>query len=189
VTAAWWPKLILLLGAVAAGYLALNMYSDPRSKHDQIEPYRGILGANGADCPARWLGLWEYRQKAGDSYDAEGEQIELSCQRGLVHGLYHGLEREGEHGLFYSLVPITDVRIADAERVSFTVPERELFSERPGTLDQVRKKKVPAAGFTRDELHFDGRFVEGRLTLNCTSPAGSCPEAVMVFRKGAWPPQ
>jgi hypothetical protein len=57
-----------------------------------------------ADCQSRFLGAWEYRQRAGDGYDKEGERIELSCGGGSMQGLYFGLEREGEHGLFYTLV-------------------------------------------------------------------------------------
>jgi hypothetical protein len=29
-----------------------------------------------AECPKQFLGAWEYRQKAGEGYDEEGERLE-----------------------------------------------------------------------------------------------------------------
>ena len=139
-----------------------------------------------ADCDARFVGVWEYRQAAGAGFDAEGERIELSCRGGALRGLYFGLEREGEHGLFYTAVEMTNLRVTPDGVLSFTVPERELFSERPTSLEDVRQKKVTWAGLTRDELSMRGRLEAGRLVVTCTSTSHSCPEDVMVFRKGRW---
>jgi hypothetical protein len=140
----------------------------------------------GSGCPAYWLGIWEYRQKAGDGYDTEGERLELSCIADSVRGLYSGLEREGEHGLFYTLVEMTNVKIGPEGELLFTVPAREMFSERPKNLQEVEHKKLRSAGFTRDELRMRGRLKTGTIILTCTSSSSSCPEDVMVFRKGEW---
>ena len=136
-----------------------------------------------ASCPSPLLGAWEYRQRAGDSYDAEGERLQLSCGDKILKGLYYGLEREGEHGLFYTLVEITEVTVSPETELYFTVPARELFYARPKSLQDLAGKKLPSAGFTRDELHLRGRLKDGNLVLSCTSESGSCPENVMVFRR------
>jgi hypothetical protein len=138
-----------------------------------------------ADCP-EGLGTWEYRQRAGDGYDNEGERLELSCIGGSLQGLYSGLEREGEHGLFYTLVEMTDLKISPEGDLSFTVPERGLFHVRPKDPQEVGQKKLRSAGFTRDELHMRGKIEAGTIILTCTSNSSSCPEGVMVFRKGTW---
>jgi hypothetical protein len=139
-----------------------------------------------AECPGQWLGTWEYRQRAGDGYDNEGERLELSCTGGSLQGLYSGLEREGEHGLFYTLLEMTDLKLSPEGELSFTVPERELFHARPKDPQEVRQKKLRSAGFTRDQLHMRGRIKAGTMILTCTSNSSSCPEGVMVFRKGPW---
>ena len=48
----------------------------------------GAFASPGGDCPGRLLGAWEYRQRAGEGYDLEGERIELSCVGESVRGLY-----------------------------------------------------------------------------------------------------
>jgi hypothetical protein len=146
----------------------------------------GVLRSPGAECLGHWLGTWEYRQRAGDGYDTEGERLELSCTGGSLQGLYHGLEREGEHGLFYTLVEMTDLKISPEGELSFRVPERELFHTRPKDPQEVGGKKLRSAGFTRDELHMHGRIKAGMITLTCTANSSSCPEGLMVFRKGPW---
>lgn len=185
------PKLgLTLAGLGAAGYLGLGMYPQPLATHRQIEPIHTFLSrtfrAPDADCPRHWLGTWEYRQRAGDGYDNEGERLELSCTGGSLQGLYFGLEREGEHGLFYTLVEMTDLKLGPEGELSFTVPERGLFHARPRDPQEVRQKKLRSAGFTRDELHMRGKIKAGTIILTCTSNSASCPEGIMVFRKGAW---
>lgn len=144
----------------------------------------GAFASPGGDCPGRLLGAWEYRQRAGEGYDLEGERIELSCVGGSVRGLYFGLEREGEHGLFYTLVEVPDLKVTSNSTLTFTVAERELFLHRPKSLQEVRQNRNDVAGFTKDTLHMQGRLDEGNLVLTCLSKTGSCPEAVMVFHKG-----
>ena len=132
------------------------------------------------ECPRQFLGNWEYRQAAGHGFDAEGERLELSCNGQTLRGLYHGLERAGEHGLFYTLVEVRDLKAA-AGMISFVVPERELFQKPPSSLDAVRQKRLPSSGHTRDQLHFQGRVEDRKLVLTCTAEDGSCPDRRMVF--------
>ena len=138
----------------------------------------------GTDCPGKYLGIWEYRQRAGGGYDLEGERIELTCVGGSLRGLYFGLEREGEHGLFYTLVEVPDLKVSPDGALRFTVAERELFPHRPKNLQEIRQNRVTASGFTKDTLHMQGGLTEGNLVVTCLSRAGSCPEAVMVFHTG-----
>lgn len=135
-------------------------------------------------CPQALLGTWEYRQAAGAGYDSEGERIVLTCADGVMRGVYFGLEREGEHGLFYTAVEMTDLKVSTGGDLSFTVGERELFSERPKSLEDVKQKRLAAAGLTRDALYLRGRIENGALRLTCTSAAASCPEKEMAFHKG-----
>lgn len=139
----------------------------------------------GADCSAALLGTWEYRQKAGEGYDAEGERLILACAEGTLRGVYFGLEREGEHGLFYTAVETIDLKVSTDGELSFSVGERELFRERPHSLEDVTRRKSSSAGLTRDALYLRGRIKDGALHLTCTANA-SCPEKDMVFRKGKW---
>jgi hypothetical protein len=141
------------------------------------------LAAAGSAAP--FLGSWEYRQSAGTAYDPEGEILELAEREGALHGTYLGLEREGEHGLFYTAVELRELRVSEDGELAFTVPERELFHERPRSLAD-RAARVPA-GHTREELHFTGVVQDGTLRLDCR-PVPACPAPVMVFKKGAWEP-
>ncbi|HJR16687.1 MAG TPA: hypothetical protein VJ808_07520 [Gemmatimonadales bacterium] len=133
------------------------------------------------ECPRQFLGAWEYRQAAGDGFDAEGERLELSCNGQTLRGLYHGLEREGEHGLFYTLVEVRELQVDQAGLISFVVPERELFQKPPSSLGAVRQKRLPSSGVTWDQLHFQGGVEDGKLVLTCTAKGDSCPDRRMVF--------
>jgi len=144
----------------------------------------GGFAAREADCQRGLLGAWEYRQRAGEGYDTEGERLELSCIRGSLHGLYFGLEREGEHGLFYTLVELSNLKLGSNGDLAFTVPDRGLFHQRPKDLQEVKQKRLTSAGFTRDTLRLHGRLQEGNLVLACRSTGHSCPEDLMLFRKG-----
>lgn len=98
----------------------------------------GVLASAQSDCPKRLVGTWEYRQAAGDRYDDQGERIELRCSGHSLQGLYFGLEREGEHGLFYTAVEMKNVKGRANGEVSFTVPARDLFHQRPKTFENEK---------------------------------------------------
>lgn len=145
-----------------------------------------LAPASPTPCDARFLGTWEYRQAAGAGFDAEGERLVFSCKDGSMRGLYFGLERAEEHGLFYTLVEMMDLQVTPDSGLSFLVGERDLYSRRPRNLDDVREKKVPWSGVTRDTLVMRGRIERGNLYVTCTSTALLCPDKVMMFRKGKW---
>ncbi|HAS53635.1 MAG: hypothetical protein A2X56_12175 [Nitrospirae bacterium GWC2_57_13] len=135
------------------------------------------------------IGTWEYRQAAGESFDNEGEILQIARNNGLLHCVYFGLEREGDHGLFYTAVKIKDLTVKSNGEVSFTVPERDLFTKRPKNVQEAGHDKLRSAGFTRNELQMRGHLQGDRLTLHCTSKSNSCPDGVMVFLKGKWSPR
>lgn len=137
-------------------------------------------------CDPRLLGTWEYRQAAGASFDAEGERLEFNCTNGAMRGLYFGLERAEEHGLFYTLVEMKDVTLTADSGISFLVGERDLYSQRPRNFDDIRLKKVTWSGVTRDTLVMRGRLERGNLVVTCASTAHLCPDNEMVFHKGTW---
>ena len=132
-----------------------------------------------------FLGTWEYRQRAGKGYDSEGERIELRSTGGALTGAYFGLEREGEHGLFYTAVEIKDIKVEQG-RISFTIPERHLFSDRPKSLKEGKLNESKSSGYTRDELKMQGQMRDGSLMVTCSSHSNTCPDKVMEFRKNKW---
>lgn len=141
------------------------------------------------DTLTPFLGTWEYRQRnsgAPSGYDDQGERLELYLNGGSIQGLYFGLEREGEHGLFYTLAKIEGLELGPDGRIIFTVPERDMYRERPTGLKEIEQGKKTRAGFTRLELEFRGKLKDGHLILQCTATPGTCPEDVMVFSKDRW---
>ena len=123
-------------------------------------------------APSDFTGDWSYRQGS----DKQGERLELRLREGQLTGLYHGLEREGEHGLFHTLVEIRDVKV-EGRSLSFVVPERRLYAKLPAS--------GPDQGFTRDVLHFSGELRGGgELVLRCRSDGASCPDDTMLFLRG-----
>ena len=135
-----------------------------------------------APCDARFLGTWEYRQAAGAGFDGEGERLEFTCTGGVMGGLYFGLERAEEHGLFYTLVEMMDVRLTPDSGVSFLVGARDLYSQRPRTLEDIRLKTVTWSGVTRDTLVMRGQLELGNLVVTCASTAHLCPDKVKIGR-------
>jgi hypothetical protein len=148
----------------------------------------GEVPASAGVCPDRFVGNWEYREAAGDGYDAEGERLELSCSGHSLRGLYFGLEREGEEGLFYTLVEVRDLSVGRNGDISFVVPEREMYAGRPRSLDDLNTKAYPSSGITRDELHYQGRLVDRKMALSCTAKMATCPDREMVFNRSAATP-
>lgn len=140
------------------------------------------LFASAADDTKAFLGTWEYRQRAGDGYDAEGERLEFRSNGTDLTGLYLGLEREGEHGLFYTAVEIKDIKVEQG-RIHFTVPPRHLFTDRPKSVKEAKLNEARSSGYTRDELRMQGQLKEGTLMATCVSASSTCPDKLMEFRK------
>jgi hypothetical protein len=140
---------------------------------------------NAADTFKPFVGTWEYRQAntgTASSFDEEGERLELSIENGQLKGAYFGLAREGEHGLFYTAVEISDIQVSNEKLIRFSVPERLLYSEQPKNLKDA--SRIKSTGFTRTELKMNGMLKKGRLILNCTSNNYECPAPVLEFCKG-----
>lgn len=136
-----------------------------------------------------YVGTWEYRQRNSGTktgYDDEGEKLQFSKRNGILEGIYFGLQREGEHGLFYTVVKVKNVKVTADGGISFVVPERDLFSERPTSLAEAAEKKNERAGLTRNELKMQGKVEKGRLLLECISRHYECPDKLMSFDKGKW---
>jgi hypothetical protein len=142
----------------------------------------------GDDAITPFLGTWEYRMRDPDSptgYADEGERLELNEKGGSIQGLYFGLQREGEHGLWYTLVEIKNVEVSEGGKITFIVPFRRIYPVRPSSLAEAEEiNKHHGSGFTRIEMKFQGQLKNGHLILQCISDAYECPEDVMVFRKG-----
>jgi hypothetical protein len=138
--------------------------------------------ASETPCVTRFTGVWEYRQAAGESAESEGERLDLTCSRKGLRGVYYGLEREGDEGLFYTAVEVKNLTIT-GDDIAFVVPERELFSTRPRRLETVIRKELRPSGLTRDQLSFHGRLEHQKLVLTCTAKMSTCPEGRMVFTR------
>jgi hypothetical protein len=146
--------------------------------------------AGAADGWAPFIGEWEYRQAnsaRAEGVDPEGERLEIVREGGAVAVRYFGLEREGEHGLFYTATDVGALSLAEGGTLTFTVPARRLFSRRPESLDAARAAVDDRAGVTREELVLTGRIQDGRLVLFCSSDGAGCPERAMTFRKRGGP--
>lgn len=136
------------------------------------------------DPYAPLLGVWEYRQANSArpcGFDPEGERLQFTRKGDVLQGLYFGLEREGDHGLFYTLVELGDISFT-GDRISFVVPARRLYAQRPTRLGE----SAGDAGFTRYELKYEGKITGEGLALRCSSQFGSCPDQQLVFRRGEW---
>lgn len=140
-------------------------------------------------APPPVLGTWEYRQRnaaAASGFDSEGERLEFTQHGDSVAGVYFSLEREGEEGLFYTATEVVELSVDRLGKVSFAVPARALFSDRPASLAEAKAKAGQSAGFTRDVLRMKGELRGDTLVLACSSSPGNCPDRELVFRKGAW---
>ncbi len=123
-------------------------------------------------------GQWEHRFKN----DSEGDILILRFEEGILKGEYLGLERDDEQVTFYSASELRDLEMSDAD-ISFTVPVRAIFSERPESLEQVRVWSKEWVAGSKSELRFHGRLKNGSFYLECISRNGECPGGQMIFTK------
>jgi len=92
----------------------------------------------------------------------------------------NGLERAGEHGLFYYVVELEKLAVAPDGSINFEIGEREFFTKRP-PLSHIGGKAD--GGFARLHMRFSGRIVEGDLVLQCSDEDGSCPDSSLRFKR------
>lgn len=134
-----------------------------------------------------FVGIWEYRQENSSSltgFDDAGEKLEIKMQGKQPEVIYHGLERMGEHGLFHSLVEAENL-VIQGNKISFVVPERDLFVSPPANLSEAIQRKDTAAGFTRERLTLKGELSGNKIVLRCQAKHG-CPDDTMTFQMGPW---
>lgn len=124
-------------------------------------------------------GRWQYLQPP----DAEGEILDLVKNNGQWRGFMNGLERAGEHGLFYYVVEVEDLIVKADGSISFTVGERAFYRKRP-VLSQVGGEGD--GGFARMPMFFAGQLQDGYLVLACKGD-DSCPDLILRFEKAAIP--
>lgn len=122
------------------------------------------------------VGRWQYLQPP----DRQGEILDISLFNGRYKGIMNGLERAGEHGLFYYVVEVSDLSIAADGSIRFTVGPRSYYRQRP-------KLSVPAkardSGGTRESMYFSGRLEGSELVLQCKDPGLSCPDSTLRFKR------
>jgi hypothetical protein len=136
-----------------------------------------LAGPASAQSPAPDIvGRWQYLQAP----DRQGEILDISLLHGRYQGIMNGLERAGEHGLFYYVVEVSGLSIAADGSVRFTVGPRSYFRQRP-------KLSVPGmtgdGGMTRESMHFSGRLEGSELVLQCKDPGFSCPDTTLRFKR------
>ena len=136
-----------------------------------------LVLAAGDSAPSP-VGRWQYLQPP----DREGEVLDISVTDGQLKGIMNGLERAGEHGLYYYVVEVSDLAVAADGTVRFSVGTRTFFSKRP----EFSKLGVEGdSGLARDVMEFEGRIVGADLVLKCRGDAGSCPDSILKFKRVA----
>ena len=168
----------------------MTFFSGPGHLLNQLLSLRHLLAvsafAPGIDtpairCPPGLVGVWNYRFPKQDQFNAEGEQLKLTCSRNSLRGIYAGLELE--LGVSYILVEVTDLTVMRSGEISFVVPARDIYAERPQSLDDIKHKQVHWAGASGIAREFRGRIEQdGTLVLTC-SPDYSCADTTMVFTR------
>ena len=124
-------------------------------------------------------GRWQYVQPP----DPEGEVLDLIAFSGRWRGIMNGLERAGEHGLYYYVAEVENIEVAPDGAIRFEVGERTLHSRRPAISSLAAARDAGAAGVVRDRMRFTGRVEAGDLVLRCVDPGGSCPDSTLRFRR------
>lgn len=122
------------------------------------------------------VGRWQYIQPP----DSEGEVLDISLIGERYTGIMNGLERAGDHGLFYYVLEVSDLAIGADESVRFTVGPRSFFRQRP-PLSRLGTKSD--GGGTRERMIFFGRIEGSELVLQCKGPGSSCPDSTLRFKK------
>jgi hypothetical protein len=151
------------------------------------------VGADEQPDPlAGFVGTWEYRQEnsaAPGGYDDVGERLEMTRRGNELRIVYFGVEREAEHGLYFSVVEAESVAANDEGRVEFVVPERRYHDTRPSSLRAERSGS--SNGCCAEVLEYSGQLVGDELRLACRQRQRGyslCPDSTVVFRRGPWSP-
>lgn len=139
------------------------------------------LPCGGQELPLSLAGRWQYLQPP----DTEGEVLDLVASPGRWRGVMNGLERAGEHGLFYYVVEVEKLSVTPDGSISFEIGERAFFTKRPA-LSLLGGNGD--GGFARSRMHFSGRLVGEDIVLQCADEDGSCPDSTLRFKRLTTPP-
>lgn len=129
-----------------------------------------------AQAPPPLAGHWQYLQPP----DSEGEVLDLSVSADGWHGIMNGLERAGEHGLFYYVVEVENLSVQPDGAIRFEIGERQLFIRRPALS---RLTGQGDGGVDRYRMRFNGEIEGEELVLQCRAAYGSCPDATLRFKR------
>jgi hypothetical protein len=139
------------------------------------------LPCGSQELPASLAGRWQYLQPP----DTEGEVLDLLASSGQWRGVMNGLERAGEHGLFYYVVEVGKLAVAPDAGISFEIGERSFFTKRPA-LSHLGGDGD--GGSARSRMRFSGRIVGEEVVLQCADEDRSCPDSTLRFKR-LTPPQ
>ena len=134
------------------------------------------LPCSSQELPPPLAGRWQYLQPP----DTEGEVLDLVASSEHWRGIMNGLERAGEHGLFYYVVKIEKLVVTPDGSISFEIGERELFTKRPA-LSHLGGNGD--GGYARAHMRFSGRIVGEDIVLQCNDEDGSCPALTLRFKR------
>lgn len=121
-------------------------------------------------------GRWQYLQTPG----TQGEVLDLTFADDRWRGIMNGLERAGEHGLFYYVVELQNLSVTRDGNIHFEVGEREFFNKRPRLSHPGGKGD---GGIARSQMRFFGRIADDELVLQCSDEDGSCPDSSLRFKR------
>lgn len=139
------------------------------------------LPCGSQELPPSLSGRWQYLQPP----DTEGEVLDLVASSRQWRGVMNGLERAGEHGLFYYVVEVEKLFVAPDGSISFEIGERQFFRKRPN-LSHLQGSGD--GGLARSRMRYSGRIAGGDLVLQCADDDGSCPDSTLRFKRLAMPP-
>lgn len=139
------------------------------------------LPCGSQELPPSLTGRWQYLQPP----DKEGEVLDLFASSRQWRGVMNGLERAGEHGLFYYVVEVEKLSVAPDGSIGFEIGERSLFIKRPA-LSHLGGNGD--GGLDRSRMRFSGRIGDEDIVLQCADEDGSCPDSTLRFNRLATPP-
>ncbi len=151
------------------------------AKKREAAPFAGFNVKDEArlESAARlYEGTWKFTE--------EEEKLIITHSDGRLRGVYYGLELAGEHGRFYYVTEVANLKIDAEGNISFDIPERELIADPARTLAEAKemgKSEDKKVGFTRDVIHMKGSMKNGYIEFECRSGSDSCYDKTMRFKR------
>jgi hypothetical protein len=97
-----------------------------------------------------------------------------------LQGVYFGMDFDGEKSPYFTATKVSSLAL-NGDVLSFEIPPRKLFGERPASLAEAEAMRGP--GFTGSELKMKGRLNKNALVLACSAVHTVCPESEMKLYK------